>query len=71
MVCSMFVPQNWTLHHYQDYTLLARNTLEHLHMVRGWVNPSILWVKRIGGGGGVQGTVFLDLYVGWRSGRVV
>ncbi len=33
LVVSMFVPQNWVLYHYQDYTLLARNTLEHLHMV--------------------------------------
>lgn len=58
VVCSMFVPQNWTLHHYQDYTLLARNTLEHLHMVGGWVYPSILWVKRIGGGRSLRDRLF-------------
>lgn len=34
MVVSMFVPQNWALLHYQDYTLLARNSLQQLHMVR-------------------------------------
>lgn len=34
VVVSMFVPQNWALLHYQDYTLLARNFLQQLHMVR-------------------------------------
>ena len=34
VVVSVFVPQNWALLHYQDYTLLARNSLQQLHMVR-------------------------------------